>query len=73
MLQSGKILIVDDNKGVLSALELLLQDVYKTVTTLQNPNGISSVTDLKSYDVILLDMNFSSRINTGNEGFYWLR
>jgi DNA-binding NtrC family response regulator len=73
MLQSGKILIVDDNKGVLSALELLLQDVYKTVTTLQNPNRISSVTDLKSYDVILLDMNFSSRINTGNEGFYWLR
>ncbi|WP_288954932.1 sigma-54 dependent transcriptional regulator [uncultured Polaribacter sp.] len=73
MLQSGKILIVDDNKGVLSALELLLQDVYKTVTTLQNPNGISSVIDLKSYDVILLDMNFSSRINTGNEGFYWLR
>ncbi|TBN19140.1 sigma-54-dependent Fis family transcriptional regulator [Hyunsoonleella pacifica] len=72
-MQSGKILIVDDNKGVLSALELLLQDVYKTVTTLQNPNGISSVTDLKSYDVILLDMNFSSRINTGNEGFYWLR
>jgi DNA-binding NtrC family response regulator len=73
MLQSGKILIVDDNKGVLSALELLLQDEYKTVTTLQNPNGISSITDVKSYDVILLDMNFSSRINTGNEGFYWLR
>ncbi|WP_248722441.1 sigma-54 dependent transcriptional regulator [Seonamhaeicola sp. ML3] len=69
----GKILIIDDNKGILSALELLLQDVYKTVTTLQNPNGITSVKDLKTYDVVLLDMNFSSRVNTGNEGFFWLR
>ncbi len=72
-MKQGKILIVDDKKSVLSALELLLQSEYKTVTTLANPNGITSVSELKSYNVILLDMNFSAGVNTGNEGFYWLK
>jgi DNA-binding NtrC family response regulator len=69
----GKILIVDDNKSVLSALELLLQKLYRDVVTVFNPNQITSITNLKEYDVVLLDMNFSSGVNNGNEGFYWLR
>ena len=69
----GKILIVDDNKSVLSALELLLQKLYRDVVTIFNPNQITSIADLKDYDVVLLDMNFSSGVNNGNEGFYWLR
>ena len=69
----GKILIVDDNKSVLSALELLLQKFYKSIVSISNPNQITSITDLKDFDVILLDMNFSSGVNNGNEGFYWLR
>ncbi|MBJ6368547.1 sigma-54-dependent transcriptional regulator [Snuella sedimenti] len=68
----AKILVIDDNKSVLSALELLLQAEYQTVATLSNPNAITSITNLASYDVILLDMNFSAGVNTGNEGFYWL-
>ncbi|MFI1772741.1 sigma-54-dependent transcriptional regulator [Thalassobellus citreus] len=69
----GNILIVDDNKSILSALELLLQSEYKTVTTISNPNLITSISNIKTYDVILLDMNFSAGVNTGNEGFYWLK
>ncbi len=69
----GHILIVDDNKGILSALELLLQSEYKTITTISNPNQITAIYDLKNYDVVLLDMNFSAGVNTGNEGFYWLK
>ncbi|UNY98585.1 sigma-54 dependent transcriptional regulator [Zhouia spongiae] len=69
----GKILIIDDNKSVLSALELLLSTEYQTVTTLSNPNAITSIFDIHIYDVILLDMNFSAGVNTGNEGFYWLK
>ncbi len=69
----GKILVVDDNKSVLSALELLLQKLYSHVVTIFNPNQITSIADLKDYDVVLLDMNFSSGVNNGNEGFYWLR
>ena len=69
----AKILIIDDNKSVLSALEILLQFEYKTVTSLSNPNQISSFPDLTSYDIVMLDMNFTAGINTGNEGLFWLR
>lgn len=69
----GKILVIDDNKGVLSALEFLLQSEFKTITTISNPNKITSISNLKEYDIILLDMNFSAGVNTGNEGFYWLK
>ncbi len=69
----AKILVVDDNKSVLSALEILLQFEYKQVSTLSNPNQISSFKGLKEYDIVLLDMNFSAGVNTGNEGLFWLR
>lgn len=69
----GKILVIDDNKAILSALELLLQSEFKTITTVSNPNKITSIPNLSEYDIILLDMNFSAGVNTGNEGFYWLR
>jgi DNA-binding NtrC family response regulator len=69
----AKILVIDDNKSVLSALEILLQFEYKTVQTLSNPNQISSFPNLAEIDIILLDMNFSAGVNTGNEGLYWLR
>lgn len=67
----GKILIVDDNKSVLSALEILLQFEYDKVDTLSNPNLLSSFENLATYDIVLLDMNFSAGVNTGNEGLYW--
>jgi len=69
----AKILVVDDNKSVLSALEILLQFEYQTVKTISNPNQISSFKDLSGYDIVLLDMNFSAGVNTGNEGLFWLR
>lgn len=68
-----KILVIDDNKSVLSALEILLQFEHKTVKTISNPNQISSFPDLKDFDIVLLDMNFSAGVNTGNEGLFWLR
>lgn len=68
----AKILVVDDNKSALSALRLLLQFEFETVHTLNNPNQITSELGKNEYDVILLDMNFSAGLNTGNEGLYWL-
>ncbi|WP_190810252.1 sigma-54 dependent transcriptional regulator [Flagellimonas sp. S3867] len=68
----ANILVVDDNKSVLSALEILLQFEYKSVQTLFNPNQISSFPNLKEIDIVLLDMNFSAGVNTGNEGLFWL-
>lgn len=72
MAKQGTILIVDDNKSVLTALEMLLLSVFKKVITISNPNRIPSLLESENIDVVLLDMNFSSGINTGNEGIYWL-
>ena len=72
-MQAGTILIVDDNKSVLTSLELLLEDEFEGVETASNPNSILSVLDSRPVDLVLLDMNFSAGVNTGNEGLFWLR
>ena len=68
----GKILVVDDNKSILSAVEILLQDEFEEVVTIANPNQLPSRIETDEFDLILLDMNFSAGVNTGNEGLYWL-
>ncbi len=68
----GKILILDDNQSVLTALELLLQSEFDDIFCLRNPNNLISTLKQNSIDVVLLDMNFKAGINTGNEGIYWL-
>jgi DNA-binding NtrC family response regulator len=68
----GKLLIVDDHKQVLKALIQLLEPEFDSIIGLSNPNQIISYINKEEFDVILLDMNFSAGINTGNEGIYWL-
>jgi len=68
-----KILILDDNKSVLTALEMLLQTEFEDVYTLKNPNSLISTIQQHKIDIVLLDMNFTAGINNGNEGVYWLR
>jgi len=68
----GNILIVDDNKSILSALEIFLIPEFQTVTTLADPNQIPTELRKKDYNLVILDMNFNAGINTGNEGIYWL-
>lgn len=72
MSKEGTILIVDDNKGILSALSLLLGRYFEKVITISSPNLIDSTLRENRVDIILLDMNFSAKVNTGNEGIYWL-
>lgn len=72
MIKQGTILVVDDNKSVLAALEMLLSGIFKKVITIGNPNRILSTLTAENIDVILLDMNFSAGINSGNEGIFWL-
>lgn len=71
-MKEAKILVVDDNKSILSALDLLLSNSYKKLKCISTPNTLISELKLDSYDVVLLDMNFKAGINTGNEGIYWL-
>jgi DNA-binding NtrC family response regulator len=71
-MNKGKLLIVDDNKSILSALEILLQDEFEEVKTIANPNQLPSLIESKEFDLVLLDMNFSAGVNSGNEGLFWL-
>lgn len=71
-MQEGKLLIVDDNQSALSALKLFLKFEFETVETLTKPTLIPTLLKSNSFDVVLLDMNFSAGINTGNEGLFWL-
>jgi DNA-binding NtrC family response regulator len=69
---NGRLLIVDDHKQVLKALIQLLEPEFDIITGISNPNQIISLVNKEEFDVILLDMNFSAGVNTGNEGIYWL-
>lgn len=69
---TGKILVVDDNNSILSALKILLPKYFEDVMLINNPNTLVNEICKNRYDVILLDMNFQAGLNTGNEGFYWL-
>ncbi|WP_195407859.1 sigma-54-dependent transcriptional regulator [Bacteroides congonensis] len=71
--KSGTIIIVDDNKGVLTAVQILLKSYFSKVVTLSSPVTLTSVIREEMPEVILLDMNFTSGINTGNEGLFWLQ
>ncbi len=71
-LKNASILVIDDDQDVLTAVRLLLKTEVKNVVTEKNPQNLRWL--LKdAYDVILLDMNFTSSINTGNEGLFWLK
>ena len=69
----GNILIVDDNKSVLSALEILLMPEFDSIQCLNNPELLLNELRKNTYHLVLLDMNFKAGINSGNEGLYWLQ
>lgn len=73
MNKPGKIIVVDDNKGVLTAVELLLKNQFDKVICLSSPITLPSLLRKEDADIVLLDMNFTSGINSGNEGLYWLQ
>lgn len=70
--KQGTIIIVDDNKGVLTAVDLLLKNYFKKVITLSTPNSLPAALRQEDPQVVLLDMNFTAGINSGNEGLFWL-
>lgn len=70
--EGGKILMIDDDEDVLLAAKMLLKKQSHHVIIEKNPNKIPFLLNNDTYDVILLDMNFSKDITSGKEGFYWL-
>jgi len=72
MNDESRILIVDDSRPVLDSLRVLLQQEFNDVLTLRDPGRLLATAINKDVDVILLDMNFSSGRQTGQEGIFWL-
>lgn len=72
LLSEAKILIIDDDVDVLSAAKLLLKRHAKIVDIEKNPQKLPFLVTNSSYDLILLDMNFTRDVNSGREGFHWL-
>ena len=68
----GKILIVDDDEDVLKAARFFLKKHVESIHTEKDPENIPSLLDNNSYDVILLDMNFTRDVTGGQEGLHWL-
>ncbi|MFO7873885.1 MAG: sigma-54 dependent transcriptional regulator [Bacteroidales bacterium] len=68
----AKLLIIDDDTDVLLAAKMYLKQHIQTVHTEADPNNIPALLKNDSYNMILLDMNFSRDTTSGKEGFYWL-
>ena len=69
----GTILVVDDNPAILTALRICLGNVFERILTMPHPDGVLKILQQERVDVILLDMNFSIGMNSGQEGLMWLR
>jgi len=69
----GRILIIDDDRAVLESLELLIRGESENVLSLWDPNRLSSLFESNTFDAVLLDMNFTTGLNTGKEGMHWLK
>ncbi|HVB02840.1 MAG TPA: sigma-54 dependent transcriptional regulator [Chitinophagaceae bacterium] len=72
-LKQSSLLVIDDDPDVLTAVKLLLKTEVREVVTEKNPGQIRHLLNNCHFDVILLDMNFDSSVNTGNEGLFWLK
>lgn len=70
--KQGRVLVVDDDSDVLQAARLFLKQHVASVETEKDPNSISTLLRNNSYDLILLDMNFTDDVSSGEEGFFWL-
>lgn len=73
MAKQGILLVVDDNRNILTSLQYLLGEYFERVIAIDSPVTIPTLLNREAVDIVLLDMNFSSGINSGNEGLYWLR
>lgn len=68
----GTVLIVDENRSMVNALEQIVVNEFERVITLTDPNRINEILRKNDVDIVMLDMNFKSGIHNGNEGLFWM-
>src|ERR1041384_1893880 len=73
VMNSGSILIIDDDTDVLLSAELVLKKHFRRVATESDPRRLAAALRGERFDVVLLDMNFSPGTTSGQEGVECLR
>ena len=73
MQKYGTILVIDDNEAILTALRYCLAGTFERVMTLTSPESVVSLMGQEQVDIILLDMNFTLGVNSGQDGLFWLQ
>ena len=71
-MKNGTILVVDDNPAILTAVKICLNNVFERIVTLSSPEKVLTAIEQERPSAILLDMNFSLGVNSGQEGMMWL-
>jgi len=69
---AGRILVIDDNEDLLKAAKIFLKRHFQQVDVDKSPESIPNLLNNAQYDVILLDMNFTKDMSSGQEGFFWM-
>ncbi|NOQ24018.1 MAG: response regulator [Bacteroidales bacterium] len=69
----GRILVVDDDKDVLTTARMVLKQKFTDVVVENNPKNIPGYLNNEDFDVIILDMNFKPGLTSGEEGIFWLK
>lgn len=66
-------MVVDDNPAILTALRICLDSTFERVITLASPDSLPATLQQEKASIVLMDMNFTLGMNTGQEGLTWLR
>jgi DNA-binding NtrC family response regulator len=69
----GTILVIDDNEAILTALKYCLAGTFSRIFTLTSPDTVLSLLKQEEVNIILLDMNFTLGVNSGQDGLLWLQ
>ncbi len=69
----GTILVIDDNEAILTALKYCLAGTFEKVLTLTAPDRVITVLEQEDVNIVLLDMNFTLGVNSGQDGLVWLQ
>jgi DNA-binding NtrC family response regulator len=69
----GTLLAVDDSQAILTALRMTLGAMFDRILTLDNPELLIKTMEREEVNLVVLDMNFSLGVNSGQEGLFWLR
>ena len=68
------IVVVDDNEAILTALKICLAMDFERIVTLSSPDTlVATLAKEEAVDAVLLDMNFSLGVNSGQDRLFWLR